>query len=320
MFRQKILMTLRWSALSIAGAMAADYVANVLILRDLAAYEPLVTFVIASVISLPVTFALVNIHLDLRATRDQLAEARDDAIRANRTKTQFFANMSHELRTPLNAILGFSEMLSLEVFAPRRAEYAHLIHNAGEHLLSLVNDLLDLSKIEAGKLDLRFEPVDLSLIVEDCAETVAQRARSRGLKLLRSVEPGLPWLNADPRALKQIFLNLLTNAIKFSNPDGTVEVFARIAASGELVCGVRDQGIGIAPDEQAQVFERYGQARQRLDNTDKGTGLGLPIVRGLAEAHGASVALESRLKEGTCVTVTFPKARLEPAAKVALAS
>jgi signal transduction histidine kinase len=320
MLKQKLLMTLRWSAISIAGAVVADYVANVVVLHQPEAYEPLVTLIIASVISLPVTFALVNIHLDLRATRDELAAARDAALLANRTKTQFFANMSHELRTPLNAILGFSELLGLDVFASKRAEYAHLIHNAGGHLLSLVNDLLDLSKIEAGKMEFRFEPLDFAAVVDDCIETVVQRARQRDLRLERSVQADLPWVNADHRALKQILLNLLTNAIKFSYPGGAVEVFACLTPDRELVFGVRDEGVGIPEDEQAHVFERYGQARERIEGADRGTGLGLPIVRGLVEAHGGSVVLESRAKAGTLVVVNFPAVRVEPAPAVALAS
>jgi signal transduction histidine kinase len=320
MLTQKLLMTLRWSAIAIAGAMAADYVITILILRMPDAYTPSITFAIATVITLPITYVLVNTHLNLRAARDELASARDAALLANRTKTQFFANMSHELRTPLNAILGFSELLGLEVFASRREEYARLIHNAGDHLLSLVNDLLDLSKIEAGKMELKFMPVDLAQLIEDCSETVAQPARARELRVVRNIASGLPWINADHRAIKQILLNLLTNAIKFSYAGGTVEVFARLAPGGELQFGVRDEGVGIAAHELAHVFERYGQARQRLEIAEKGTGLGLPIVRGLVEAHGGSIVMQSRPNEGTCVTLALPPERVERPAPVALAS
>src|SRR5262249_49363214 len=219
-----------------------------------------------------------------------------------------------------NAILGFSEMLALDVFAPRREEYARLIHNAGTHLLSLVDDLLDLSRIEAGRLELNFTPLNLAGIIEDCVETLAVSARSRQLRLVRGVEPDLPWVNADGRSLKQIMLNLLTNAIKFTTPGGAVEAFARLASSGELEFGVKDEGIGIAEDEQSRVFERFGQTRSGSAGAEKGVGLGLPIVKGLAEAHGGRVTMESRLHHGTSVTIPLPAARIVKPAPVALAS
>lgn len=319
MFREKLVTTLWWSALCIAGAMLADYLVTVVILRDRDHYTPLITLVVAAIVTFPTSYALVSGKINLRRARDELSAARDAAVKADRTKTQFFANMSHELRTPLNAILGFSELLSLEVFAARREEYAHLIHNAGIHLLSLVNDLLDLSRIEAGKLELQIKPIDLALLIEECAETVAIRARTKNLRLVRSVTAGLPLVNADRRALTQILLNLLTNAIKFSTPGGVVEVFAHVALSGDVQFGVRDEGVGIAEDEQAHVFERFGQARQNT-SAEKGTGLGLPIVRGLAEAHGGKVTLESRLKQGTRVTVILPAERIVPPQTIALAS
>lgn len=319
MFREKLVATLWWSVLCIAGAMLADYLITIVILNDGHDYTPAITFVIAAIVTLPTSYALVSSRVNLRRTRDELAAARDAAVHADRTKTQFFANMSHELRTPLNAILGFSELLALDVFAPKREEYAHLIHNAGAHLLSLVNDLLDLSRIEAGKLELRDEPIDLAALIDECAETVAGRARTRELHIVRTVVRNLPQVNADRRALTQILLNLLTNAIKFSMPGGTVEVFALTASSGGIVFGVRDEGVGIAEDEQAHVFERFGQARQNT-TAEKGTGLGLPIVRGLAEAHGGRVTLESRLKRGTRVTVALPAGRIVPKTPVALAS
>ena len=320
MFRQKLTATLRWSAITIAGAMLADYIITVVLLSDSKAYTPLITLAIAALISLPTTYALVSGRIDLRKARDELSVARDAAVNADRTKTQFFANMSHELRTPLNAILGFSEMLAIDVFASRREEYAKLIHNAGTHLLSLVDDLLDLSRIEAGRLELNFTPLNLTALIDDCADTIAVGARSRGLRLVRDVEPGLPWVNADQRSLKQILLNLLTNAIKFSIPGGAVEAFARLAPSGELEFGVKDEGIGIAENEQSRVFERFGQTRSSAPGAEKGTGLGLPIVKGLAEAHGGSVTMESRLDHGTCITITLPAERIVKSAPVALAS
>ena len=319
MLREKLIATMAWSALCVAGAMLADYLVTVVILNDRANYTPLITLVVATLVTIPTSYVLISSRIDLRRTRDELAAARDAAVNANRTKTQFFANMSHELRTPLNAILGFSELLALEVFASRREEYAHLIHNAGTHLLSLVNDLLDLSRIEAGKLELRLEPLDLSALMDECAETIAVRARKRGLKLVQNIEVELPHIEADTRAIRQIVLNLLTNAVKFSRPNGVIELFARATPEGMVAFGVRDEGVGIAKDEQAHVFERFAQARESK-SAEKGSGLGLPIVRGLVEAHGGRVEMRSRLNLGTTVTVTLPALRVIPTLPVALAS
>lgn len=319
MVREKLIATLWWSALCIAGAMVADYVITILILNDWAAYTPFVTVAIATVVTVPVSYALVSSRFDLRQARDELAAARDAAVNADKTKTLFFSNMTHELRTPLNAIIAFSEMLGSDMFAARRVEYSRLIHTSGTHLLSLVNDLLDLSRIEDGKLDLHDEDLDLDLLINDCIETVATRARARDVRLVRNIAPQLPLVRADQRALKQVVLNLLTNAIKFSHAGGTVTAFARLDISG-VVFGVQDQGIGIAPEDQARVFERFGQVRQDIAGVEKGTGLGLPIVKGLVEAQGGSVALASKPGEGTCITVMLPADRIVLGVRVALAS
>jgi two-component system cell cycle sensor histidine kinase PleC len=321
MFREKLLTTLIWSAVPIAGAMLADYAITILLLHAWQSYTPLITLSVAIVVSLPVCYALVSGRIELRHARDALSAARDTAVGANQMKTLFFANMSHELRTPLNAIIGFSELLALDAFAAKRREYADLIHSSGTHLLGLVNDLLDLARIEAGKFELRAESVSLEELIGECARTVEVRARESGIGLMRRVAPELPYALADRRALKQILLNLLTNAIKFTRRDGTVEMFARLTSSGELVFGVKDDGIGIADEDQARVFERFGQGRHDVAGADEGTGLGLPIVKGLIEAHGGRVSLESRLGEGTCVTVTLPRDRLVlPLKDIALAS
>lgn len=320
MFREKLFTTLGWSTIPIVGALLADYLLTVALLHDFQEYTPFLTLCIATVVALPTTYALVSSRINLRRLRDDLAVARDAAVEANRTKTLFFANMSHELRTPLNAILGFSELQTLEVFAAKRVEYARLIHSSGSHLLSLVNDLLDLSRIEAGQLELHNQSLSLAELIEDCIETAIIRARSRELRVLRDVQSPLPMVNGDWRALKQILLNLLTNAIKFSSPGGAIEIFAKLTASGDLAFGVKDEGIGIAEDEQARVFERFSQIRHHIAGVEKGTGLGLPIVRGLAKAHGGDVAMESRIGEGTCVTVTLPGHRLEHRPPTALAS
>jgi signal transduction histidine kinase len=167
MFREKLITTLLWSAIPIAGAMLVDYVITIALLRDYQAYTPFVTLCITTIVTLPTAYALVSGRLDLRNMRDDLAAARDAAISADQTKTQFLANMSHELRTPLNAILGFSELLALDIFAEKRVEYARLIHNSGAHLLDLINDLLDLSRIEAGKFELHDAIVSLEELIEE---------------------------------------------------------------------------------------------------------------------------------------------------------
>jgi signal transduction histidine kinase len=320
MFREKLLTTLLWSAVPIAGAMLADYTITILLLHAWQSYTPFITLSVAVVVSLPVTYALVSGRIDLRNARDALTDARDAAVSADQTKTLFFANVSHELRTPLNAIIGFSELLALDTFAAKRREYADLIHSSGQHLLGLVNDLLDLARIEAGKFELHCEGVNLDELIGECARTVEVRARDSGIRLLCRIAPGLPRAFADRRAVKQIVLNLLTNAIKFTRRDGTVEIFARLAISGELVFGVKDDGIGIAEEDQARVFERFGQGRHDVASADEGSGLGLPIVKGLIEAHGGRVTLESELGEGTCVTVWMPRERLIAPDKLALAS
>ncbi|SRR5579885_450768 len=239
--------------------------------------------------------------------------AREKAEAASRAKSEFLANMSHELRTPLNAILGFSEMIHSEMFdlkSKKHVEYARNIHDSGHLLLALINDILDLAKIEAGGLMLHEKELDIGTLVSDCVRLIGAKAHAGGLALHVRVEAGLPPVKADERALKQILLNLLSNAVKFTAAGGAVTVFAREDAQGNLLLGVADTGIGIAPEDQDRVFQNFGQGRHDVVTSDKGTGLGLPIVKGLAEAHGGRVILESAPGEGTCVTVLLPAARM----------
>lgn len=306
----RILATLALSATCVAVAMLADYVVTILLLRDYQGYTPMITLCIATLVSTPVTYVLVRSMYSLRAARDALAAARDDAVRANLSKTMFFANMSHELRTPLNAIIGFSQLLETDVFAARRVEYAHLIHEAGRHLLDLVNDLLDISKMEAGRFQLEESNLSLDEIVEECCEIIRPRLREAQLQLIQNVARNLPLVTADRRAIKQIVLNLLTNAAKFTEAGGKVEIFAAAMVGGEIAFGVRDDGIGIAAEDQARIFERYGRSRHEVVKLKEGTGLGLPIVKGLAEAHGGRITLESAPGRGTCVTVWLPVERV----------
>jgi two-component system, cell cycle sensor histidine kinase PleC len=320
MLRETLVKTILWSIVPIAAAMSVDYGITILLMHNAKGYTPLVTFIIAAVVAFPYTYALVSGSTNLRRARDELAAARDSAFAADRTKTLFFANMSHELRTPLNAILGFSELLSLDAFAGKRVEYARLIHSSGAHLLGLVNDLLDISRIEAGRLELRNATVSIEELIADCAATVEPRVAAAGLRLVSRLEPNLPLMKGDERALKQILLNLLTNAIKFTGARGTVEIFAMLAVSGELAFGVQDDGVGIAKADLGHVFDRFGQGRHDIVTLEKGSGLGLPIVKGLVEAHGGRVALESKVGQGTRVTVWMPRERLAARDAIALAS
>jgi two-component system cell cycle sensor histidine kinase PleC len=251
-----------------------------------------------------------NLIERLENALSQSTTERERAETASRAKSAFLANMSHELRTPLNAILGFSDMLETDIFAGKRVEYSRLIHRSGRHLLALINDILDLAKIESGRMDLRESEVDLRSVAKDCAELIAPRCREGGITLSIDVPRDFPALFADERAIRQILINLCGNAAKFTPPGGTIIVFARRNTMGEAEFGVRDTGVGIAEDDLDRVFESFGQGRHDAVSAEKGTGLGLSIVQGLAEAHGGRTGIESSVGHGTCVTVILPPERL----------
>ena len=251
----------------------------------------------------------------LARSKAESDRAREHAEAASRAKSQFLANMSHELRTPLNAILGFSEMITSRVFAPdsdKHYEYAGLIHDSGFHLLTLINDILDLAKIESGSWTLRERPLDIGAMIEETCAMVQPRALAAGCTVTADVEAGLPLVSADERAMKQILLNLLSNAVKFTPRGGEVVAFAWRADDGGVKLGVTDTGVGIAQDDQERVFQNFGQGRHDIATADKGTGLGLPIVKGLVEAHGGTIHLTSRIGEGTTVSVALPPSRVLP--------
>jgi two-component system cell cycle sensor histidine kinase PleC len=243
---------------------------------------------------------------------------REKAEAANLAKSHFLANMSHELRTPLNAILGFSEVISTRMFSEtpeRNYEYAALINSSGHHLLTLINDILDLAKIEAGRWKLEEAEVDLFRVADDAMQLVLWRTKDSNATLENAIDPELARIYADERAIKQILLNLLSNAVKFTPEHGKVTAFAHRTEDGELAFGVSDTGVGISNEDQVLVFDSFGQGKHDVAIADKGTGLGLAIVKGLAESHGGHVRLESQVGKGTRVTVYLPASRVLPLVK-----
>jgi two-component system cell cycle sensor histidine kinase PleC len=241
-------------------------------------------------------------------------EARRRAEEANLAKSRFLATMSHELRTPLNAILGFSEVMKNEVFGPHTAptykEYSDDIHGSGQHLLNLINEILDLSRIEAGRYELNEEAINLSHIVDDCKHMLNLRARARGQTVKEAIEPGLPRLWADERGVRQVVLNLLSNAIKFTPQGGEIEIKVGWTASGGQYVSIKDNGPGIPEEEIPIVLSSFGRGSLAIKTAEQGSGLGLPIVKGLVEIHGGTFKLKSKLREGTEVIVTFPPERV----------
>ena len=230
---------------------------------------------------------------------------------ASRHKSEFLANMSHELRTPLNAIIGFSEVLIQRMFGPvndKQDEYLRDIHVSGQHLLSLINDILDLAKIEAGRMELAGADFDLPAAIENALTLVRERASRRGIALERVVDPALGMIHADERKVKQVLLNLLSNALKFTPEGGRVDVEAGRAGGAALI-SVRDTGVGIAPEDHAAVFEEFRQVGK--SRGVEGTGLGLALSRKFIELHGGRIWVESELGRGATFRFTLP---LDPAA------
>ena len=249
-----------------------------------------------------------------RAKRESDA-ARARAEQANRAKSDFLANMSHELRTPLNAIIGFSEVMASEIFGrhgnPVYKEYSGDINRSGQHLLGLINDILDLSRIEAGRFQIVEEQVDIAQAAEECRRLLDIRAQAQRVEIVSEFEPDLPLLLADARAMRQTWINLLTNAVKFSPPGSKVTIFARLEPSGDLRFGVRDQGTGIAESEIERVTEAFTQGAAGVAQPGKGSGLGLSIVKGLLAVHGGRFEIRSELGKGTDAEAVFPASRLQ---------
>ncbi|MDA0701896.1 MAG: PAS-domain containing protein [Proteobacteria bacterium] len=249
-----------------------------------------------------------------RQLESSLREAKEVAEATTRTKSEFLANMSHELRTPLNAIMGFSEIRKNELFGsignPTYRVYASDIYDSGGHLLTLINDILDMSKAEAGKIELQETEVEVEAVIAACLRLVKARAETGGLSLsvARPETPIRLWV--DERRIKQILLNLLSNAIKFTRPGGRVVIAASIERSGSFVLTVRDTGIGIAPDGIAKALAPFGQVDSKLARRFDGTGLGLPLSRVLAELHDGHLDMHSRVAVGTTIRVRLPAERV----------
>ena len=244
----------------------------------------------------------------------QLRAARDEAELANRSKSEFLANMSHELRTLLNAIIGFSEVIEVETFGPvgdpNYREYVSHIHKAGHHLLEVINDILDLSKIEAGQLELTEQVVDVREIVDACLLLLRERAQVKGIDLHSEVDASIRPIFADQRLLKQILINLLSNGVKFTSQGGSVIVRCVQSETAGHVLEVSDTGSGIANDDIPRLMEPFRQGDGSLTRKHEGSGLGLTLSRLHAEAHGGDLQVFSELGKGTTVRISLPASRI----------
>ena len=242
-----------------------------------------------------------------------------EAETANRAKSEFLANMSHELRTPLNAIIGFSELIEQDLageqkLAKRYPDYVQDIRQAGQHLLSVINDILDLAKVESGQIELHEAQCNMADCIMSSVKLVLNQAKQAGvdLKWVRSTE--LPEIIGDDKKLRQILINLLSNAVKFTPPGGSIEVGAHIDPEGAMVISVRDTGIGIAHNDLNRIFQPFAQAQSGHARNHDGTGLGLSLTKAMTEMHGGTIKIDSEVGTGTTVTLRFPPERLRATA------
>jgi len=259
-------------------------------------------------------FEKARLQEENRSAYEALRIAKEAAEKANRAKSEFLANISHELRTPLNAIIGFSEVMMQGILGPVANEsyqgYLKDIHDSGIDLLNIINDILDLSKAEAGKLELSEQSVDVAAVIDAVGRLMATKIDVAGLTLQASIAPGLALLFCDRLKLKQVLLNLLSNAVKFTPPGGRIEISATSDHETGFVVAICDTGIGIAEEDIARVLQPFEQVESSLSRSHNGTGLGLPLTAAMMALHGGRLALASELGRGTTATIRFPAERL----------
>jgi signal transduction histidine kinase len=259
-------------------------------------------------------FRAIRYAIERKRVQVQILAEKERAEVANRTMTEFLANMSHELRTPLNAIIGFSEILKDELYgahtAPHYKEYAGSIYGSGQHLLEIINDILDISRIELGKQTVNEKVVPVPELIGTCVRLIDMRAKKGDVNVVLELSPELGAVRADPRMLKQIILNLLANAVKFTPAPGTVRVLTGIAAGGGAWLSVSDTGIGIAEENIPKVVLPFFQVESSMARKFEGTGLGLALVKSMVELHGGTLELVSKVQAGTTVTVRLPRERI----------
>ncbi len=262
---------------------------------------------------------LVTTIMDITVRKQMeisLRLSKEQADAANHAKSTFLANMSHELRTPLNAIIGFSQMMDQEMFGPlghtKYAEYIRDSHFSARHLLDIINEVLDMSKIEAGRVELDESDVDIVDVIDNVVRLMAARSVDRQLQFNVQVPPSFPKLYADQRLIMQILINLVSNAVKFSKPKGVVEISAQLLPDEDMQLIVRDYGVGIPKDKIKEALEPFGQIHEAVLATQEhqGTGLGLPLARAMTELHGGNLVIDSDVDQGTTVYITFPARRV----------
>jgi len=276
------------------------------------AYNGAIALLLRSLFVIGVGYFLVQQLRWREAAEAELMGAKETAESASRAKSEFLANMSHELRTPLNAILGFSEIIKDRQFGPtseRYPDYAGHIFSSGKHLLSLINDILNLSKLEAGRFALQEEDVDLAVTVGACVTLIETQAREAKIRISVSLDDGARFIRADERRMRQILINLLSNAVKFTLEGGHVRL-SSAQRNGGLAISVSDTGMGMAPEDIPKAMTPFGQVDSKVRRKQEGTGLGLPLARQLVELHGGTFAIESKIKVGTTVTFVLPPERI----------
>ncbi len=296
------------------GIVAAASMSEAEALKDwrAGAYAQALALFVRSLFVVGVGWFLVRQLRWREATERELVMAKEKAESASRAKSEFLANMSHELRTPLNAIIGFAEIIKSRSFgsaSERYSEYAGDIYNSGTHLLALINDILNLSKLEAGKFQLQEQNVDLAVTVGDCIRLVETQAHQSEIRLSVSLDPEALFIRADERRLRQILINLLSNAVKFTPEGGSVSVKSA-RRNGGLAMSVIDTGIGMAAEDIPKALAPFGQIERKVRRKQEGTGLGLPLAKQFVELHGGTFAIDSKLNSGTTVTFLLPPSRM----------